>query len=88
MFIGLIKEGHLPPATDKNVSSLAIESIAEETKGYDSVNLDFEGLGWNDLGDTKIVRQDLNTAQSYANLTAQGVELTLTLHRQTVHIGI
>lgn len=68
---------------DKNVSSLAIESIAEEAKGYDSVNLDFEGLGWNDPPEIqKIVRQDLNnfTSKLSQTLTAQGVELTLTLH--------
>ena len=68
---------------DKNLMNLAIDSIAVEARDYDGVNLDFEGLGWNDPPETqKIVQQNFNTfvTKLAQNLGAESIELTLTLH--------
>ena len=61
----------------------AVNSIAREAQIYQGVNIDFEGLGWNESGDELI-----NTRQAFSSfaailsqeLKAQGLELTLTLH--------
>lgn len=61
----------------------AVNSIAREAQIYQGVNIDFEGLGWNESGDELI-----NTQQAFSSfaatlsqeLKAQGLELTLTLH--------
>ncbi len=61
----------------------AVREIAAEAAPYDRVNLDFEGLGWNDTAqDAYRVQQDFTgfvTALASA-LKQAGVELTLCLH--------
>lgn len=64
---------------DDSTSSAAIESIAEEAQNYDGVNLDFEGLGWNDTAEAqKIVQQNFNNFVQ--SLSDRNLHLTLTLH--------
>ena len=64
---------------DDSISSAAIESIAEEAQNYDGVNLDFEGLGWNDTAEAqKIVQQNFNNFVQ--SLSDRNLHLTLTLH--------
>ena len=68
---------------DNAASSTAIDAIATEAQEYDGVNLDFEGLGWNDTeAAQQIVKQNLNSFASRlsAQLDARSLELTLTLH--------
>lgn len=68
---------------DNDAVSNAIDSIAAEADHYDGVNLDFEGLGWNDTPEAqKIVQQDFNrfTEELSQKLSAKDLHLTLTLH--------
>lgn len=61
----------------------AIGQIAAEAVQYDAVNLDLEGLGWNDTPDELMqVRQDFtNFVKALSSeLKKSGVELTLCLH--------
>jgi len=63
--------------------SLAIRSITSEAGGYDGVNLDFEGLGWNDTPEElSQVRADFAAfvKDLAASLHAAGKTLTLSLH--------
>jgi len=61
----------------------AVQQIAAEAALYQAVNLDLEGLGWNDTPEElKLVQQDFTsfvTALS-SELNKSGVELTLCLH--------
>jgi len=68
---------------DDKAVNRAIDSIAQEVYLYNGVNLDFEGLGWNDS------IEELDKTQAAFNnfveklsleLKKQGKELTLTLH--------
>ncbi|NLB51341.1 MAG: copper amine oxidase [Syntrophomonadaceae bacterium] len=62
---------------------LAADSIAEEAQLYQGVNLDFEGLGWNESGEELIKTRQLfnNFAKLLSEeLKVRGLELTLTLH--------
>lgn len=68
---------------DSTACSVAINDIAAEASQYDGVNLDFEGLGWNDTPEAqKTVQRDLNSFVSKLaeKLGAEGLDLTLTLH--------
>jgi spore germination protein YaaH len=63
--------------------STAIDSIVSEAQNYNGVNLDFEGLGWNDTAEAqKTVQQDFNRfAEKLAEeLHDSNLNLTLTLH--------
>lgn len=69
--------------SDPAATSTAINQISEEATLYQGVNLDLEGLGWQEQGETLI-----NTRQSfsrfvdllYQKLQEKKVTLTLTLH--------
>lgn len=69
----------------RNASAVenAVREIAAEASHYDAVNLDLEGLGWNDTpAEVLQVQQDFTgfvTALS-SELKKSGVELTLCLH--------
>lgn len=68
---------------DNRASSNAIEDIVSEAKNYDGVNLDFEGLGWNDTEEAqRTVQQNYNTfiKKLSGRLEAENLKLTLTLH--------
>lgn len=68
---------------DAKSSEAAIDSIAQEAQSYDGVNLDFEGLGWNDTAEAqKIVQHNYNSfvQKLSSQLYARNLELTLTLH--------
>jgi len=68
---------------DDGASSNAIDEIAAEAENYAGVNLDFEGLGWNDTEEDQIiVQQDYNhfVGRLSKKLADKGIELTLTLH--------
>ncbi len=67
-----------PSATNK-----AIENITTEVSLYDGVNLDLEGLGWQEQGDTLVqTRNDFTNFVNhlYQKLQEKQVGLTLTLH--------
>lgn len=62
---------------------LAAVSIAEEAQLYQGVNLDFEGLGWNESGEELMkTRQLFNNFAALLSeeLKIHGLELILTLH--------
>lgn len=68
---------------DPAARSLAIRSITSEAGGYNGVNLDFEGLGWNDTPEElSKVRTDFSAFAKdlAASLHASGKTLTLSLH--------
>lgn len=69
--------------SNPDAMSRAVKAISDEARQYRGVNLDFEGLGYNDSGEQlKQVRQRFT---SFINLLSQelkvsGSRLTLTLH--------
>jgi hypothetical protein len=68
---------------DSDARQLAIQTITAEADQYDSVNLDFEGLGWNDTPEElSQVRADFTAfvTELAAALHEQGKELSLSLH--------
>ncbi|MEA1962469.1 MAG: stalk domain-containing protein, partial [Bacillota bacterium] len=76
---------------DEKAVNQAIDSITKEVCLYNGVNLDFEGLGWNDsieeLDKTQAVFNNFVEKLSL-ELKKQGKELTLTLHApNTAYLG-
>ncbi|MDP4093787.1 MAG: stalk domain-containing protein [Bacillota bacterium] len=68
--------------SNPDTSEKVAESIAKEAVAYNGVNLDFEGLGWNDSGDrlTQVRNYFTSFIQNLsAKLKAENVELTLSL---------
>lgn len=68
---------------DATASSAAIDSIVAEAGDYDGVNLDFEGLGWNDTEEAlQNVQQNFSrfVLQLSEGLAEKNLKLTLTLH--------
>ncbi|HWQ73730.1 MAG TPA: stalk domain-containing protein [Syntrophomonas sp.] len=68
---------------DSDARQLAIQTITAEADQYDSVNLDFEGLGWNDTPEElSQVRSDFTAfvTELAAALHEQSKELSLSLH--------
>jgi len=68
---------------DEEAAERAIKSIIKEARHYQGVNLDFEGLGWND--DPQQLAEVKRAYNNFARELAQGLhkgnqELTLTLH--------
>ena len=61
----------------------AVKEILAEASSYKGVNLDLEGLGWNEYGETlELTRTNFTHFVStlYNELAKQGLTLTLTLH--------
>lgn len=68
---------------DDEASSNAIDEIAAEAEYYAGVNLDLEGLGWNDTEeDERIVQRNYNrfVVSLSEKLADKNIGLTLTLH--------
>lgn len=68
---------------DSTASSTAINGIVSEAGDYDGVNLDFEGLGWNDTEEAQEnIQQNFNSfvERLSGRLTEKNLKLTLTLH--------
>ncbi|MDI6601077.1 MAG: stalk domain-containing protein [Thermoanaerobacteraceae bacterium] len=68
---------------DETAMNKAVSSIADESKAYQGVNLDFEGLGYKDNGEQLKMVQDSFTrfvGLLSEKLKASGLDLTLTLH--------
>lgn len=69
--------------TNKAATEKAISGIAKESRLYEGVNLDFEGLGWSDEGEKlTAVRSDFARFVRLLSgeLKKSGRSLTLTLH--------
>lgn len=78
------REGRLSRLlNDDNAVKRAVASINKEAHLFKGVNLDFEGLGWNDSAEQlDETRADFNNfiGQLSRELRKSGLELTLTLH--------
>jgi len=65
------------------LTNRAVREILVEASSFEGVNLDLEGLGWNEYGETlEITRANFTRFVSalYQELEKQGLTLTLTLH--------
>lgn len=68
---------------NRQAAERAVNAVVKEAAMYDGVNLDFEGLGWQEEGDRlKATRESFNSFVSLLSgrLKASNLQLTLTLH--------
>lgn len=68
---------------DQQAIGRSIKSMVSEARLYQGINLDFEGLGWNESGEELDSTRKAFTAFAAAlsrELKSRGLELTLTLH--------